>query len=165
MITPVILAGGSGTRLWPLSRKQHPKQFINLQNDKTPFQNTILRLPDKISNPLVICNESHRFIEAEQLRQINHKSSGIILEKNGRNTAPAIALAALKLTKNGDDPILLVLPSDHHIENIQKLHEAIQIAENLAKKNLLVTFGVMPTKAETGYGYIKANFGEQKKFF
>jgi mannose-1-phosphate guanylyltransferase/mannose-6-phosphate isomerase len=163
MIIPVLLAGGSGTRLWPLSRKQQPKQFINLLNDKTPFQNTILRLPNGISSTLVICNENHRFLAAEQLRQINHNSKGIILEKNGKNTAPAIALASLQLLD--DDPLLLVLPADHHIENINKFHEAIHIAEDLAKKNLLVTFGVIPTHAETGYGYIKANIVEQKKYY
>ena len=108
MITPVILSGGSGTRLWPLSRNQLPKQFINLIGDISPFQETILRLPDKVSNPLIICNEDHRFLAAEQLRQINLEPDDILLEPVGKNTGPAIVLAALKLLKINQDPILLV---------------------------------------------------------
>ncbi len=157
MITPVILSGGSGTRLWPLSRKFHPKQFINLVNDTTLFQDTILRLPKDTANPLIICNEEHRFLAAEQLRQINKESNGIILEPIGRNTAPAIALAALKFINNGEDPLLLVLSADHLIKNIDAFHQSIETAEKLAENNKLVTFGIVPDKAETGYGYIKAN--------
>jgi len=157
MIVPIILSGGSGTRLWPLSRKLHPKQFIDLVNDTTLFQDTILRLPKDAANPLIICNEEHRFLAAEQLRQINKESNGIILEPIGKNTAPAIALAALKFINNGEDPLLLVLSADHLIQNIDAFHRSIKIAEKLAERDKLVTFGIVPDKAETGYGYIKAN--------
>ena len=157
MIVPIILSGGSGTRLWPLSRKLHPKQFIDLVNDTTLFQDTILRLPKDAANPLIICNEEHRFLAAEQLRQIDKESNGIILEPIGRNTAPAIALAALKFINNGEDPLLLVLSADHLIQNIDAFHRSIKIAEKLAERDKLVTFGIVPDKAETGYGYIKAN--------
>ncbi len=157
MIVPIILSGGSGTRLWPLSRKLHPKQFIDLVNDTTLFQDTILRLPKDAANPLIICNEEHRFLAAEQLRQINKESNGIILEPIGKNTAPAIALAALKFINNGEDPLLLVLSADHLIQNINTFHQSIKIAEKLAEKDKLVTFGIVPDKAETGYGYIQAD--------
>jgi len=156
MIIPIILCGGSGTRLWPLSRKLHPKQFINLVNDNTLFQDTILRLPKETSNPIIVCNEEHRFLAAEQLRQINKKSNGIILEPIGKNTAPAIALAAMHSMKDFNDALMLVLPADHLISNLQKFHESIHIAKNLAENNKIVTFGIPPTKAETGFGYIEA---------
>jgi len=165
MITPIIISGGSGTRLWPLSRKLRPKQFISMGNDTTLFQDTILRLPKEANSPLIICNEDHRFLAAEQLREIDKKSSGIILEPIGKNTAPAIALAALKLISSSEDPILLVLPADHMIEDIQSFHEAIKIAETLAIQNKLVTFGVLPNKAETGYGYIEAEKNLNSKFY
>jgi len=165
MIVPVILSGGSGTRLWPLSRKVHPKQFIDLVNDTTLFQDTILRLPKDIADPLIICNEEHRFLAAEQLRQIDKKSNGIILEPIGRNTAPAIALAALKFINNGKDPLLLVLSADHLIKNIDAFHQSIKTAEELAEKNKLVTFGIVPNKAETGYGYIKADIDNTTNYY
>lgn len=165
MIVPIILSGGSGTRLWPLSRKLHPKQFIDLVNDTTLFQDTILRLPKDIANPLIICNEEHRFLAAEQLRQIDKESNGIILEPIGRNTAPAIALAALKFINNGEDPLLLVLSADHLIQNIDAFHRSIKIAEKLAEKDKLVTFGIVPDKAETGYGYIKANIDNTADYY
>ena len=165
MIVPVILSGGSGERLWPLSRSLHPKQFINLVNkDSTIFQDTILRLPNKASNPLIICNEEHRFLAAEQLRQINISPHGIILEPVGKNTAPAIALAALKLINEKIDPILLVLPADHIIKNIDAFHESIEIAQNLAEENKLVTFGIHPDRAETGYGYIETDTIRELQF-
>jgi len=157
MITPVILSGGSGTRLWPLSRKLYPKQFINLINETTLFQDTILRVPDNIEKPLIICNEDHRFIVAEQLRQINKKSNGIILEPVGKNTAPAIAIAALHEIKKNPDSILLVLSADHIIQDIKSFHESIEIAKNLAENDQLVTFGISPNGPETGYGYIETN--------
>jgi mannose-1-phosphate guanylyltransferase/mannose-6-phosphate isomerase len=157
MIAPIILSGGSGTRLWPLSRKLHPKQFINLVNDTTLFQDTILRLPEDVADPLIICNEDHRFLAAEQLRQIHKNSNGIILEPIGKNTAPAIALAALKFVNNGEDPLLLVLSADHLIQDTDAFHQSIKIAEKLAEKDKLVTFGIVPDKAETGYGYIQAD--------
>jgi mannose-1-phosphate guanylyltransferase len=165
MITPIIISGGSGTRLWPLSRKLQPKQFISLGNDKTLFQDTILRLPKEAKDPIIICNEDHRFLAAEQLREINKLSTGIILEPIGKNTAPAIALAALKLHSSSADPILLVLPADHMIEDIDSFHKAIKIAKTLAIQNKLVTFGVLPNKAETGYGYIEAEMDLNSKFY
>jgi len=165
MITPIIISGGSGTRLWPLSRKLQPKQFISLGNDTTLFQDTILRLPKEAEDPIIICNEDHRFLAAEQLREINKFSTGIILEPIGKNTAPAIALAALKLYSSSEDPILLVLPADHMIEDIHSFHEAIKIAETLAIQNKLVTFGIVPKKAETGYGYIEAEMNLNSKFY
>ena len=121
MIVPVILSGGSGTRLWPLSRTLYPKQFLSLINRNTLFQDTIIRLPKEVSSPLVICNEEHRFIVAEQLRQIKAKNKGIVLESIGKNTAPAIALAALSLLNVKNDPILLILSADHLIDDIDKL--------------------------------------------
>ena len=111
MIIPIILAGGSGTRLWPLSRKHQPKQFINLINDTTLFQDTLLRLPENTSNPIVICNEEHRFLVAEQARQIDKTLDSVILEPVGKNTAPAIAIAAIKLIKDNLNPILLIFCS------------------------------------------------------
>jgi mannose-1-phosphate guanylyltransferase len=165
MIVPIILSGGSGTRLWPLSRKLHPKQFIDLVNDTTLFQDTILRLPKDAANPLIICNEEHRFLAAEQLRQINKESNGIILEPIGKNTAPAIALAALKFVNNGENPLLLVLSADHLIQNINTFHQSIKIAEKLAERDKLVTFGIVPDKAETGYGYIKANIDNTADYY
>ena len=165
MIVPVILSGGSGTRLWPLSRKLHPKQFINLVNETTLFQDTILRLPKDVAEPLIICNEEHRFLAAEQLREIGKKTKGIILEPEGRNTAPAVALAALQFINKGEDPILLVLSTDHLIKNIEAFHQSITIASKLAENNKLITFGVVPDKAETGYGYIEANINNTDDYF
>ncbi len=152
MITPVILSGGSGTRLWPLSRKLYPKQFISFFNKNSLFQNTVLRLPKDIENPIVVCNEEHKFIAAEQLRQINKRYSSIILEPVAKNTAPAIALAAMKAKK---DTLLLILPSDHVIEDFELFNEIVFNASILAENGKLITFGIIPTKAHTGYGYIK----------
>ncbi|CAH9056415.1 Mannose-1-phosphate guanylyltransferase 1 [Pseudoalteromonas holothuriae] len=157
MFRPVIIAGGVGTRLWPLSREKYPKQFLALgDSENTLFQDTLLRLNGlEHSRPLIICNEEHRFIAAEQLRQIEVHDAQILLEPIGRNTAPAITLAALKAIERGDDPILCVLPADHVIGDERAFHVAIEQAQVLAKKNHLVTFGIIPTRAETGYGYIK----------
>jgi len=165
MIAPVILSGGSGTRLWPLSRKLYPKQFINLVNETTLFQDTILRLPKDVAEPLIICNEEHRFLAAEQLREIGKKTKGIILEPEGRNTAPAVALAALQFINKGEDPILLVLSADHLIKNIEAFHQSITIASELAENNKLITFGIVPDKAETGYGYIEANINNTDDYY
>jgi len=164
MIIPVILSGGSGTRLWPLSRSEYPKQFISLINDSTLFQDTIKRLPPEIDNPLIVCNENHRFIVAEQLRQIDKKNNGIILEPIGKNTASAVALAALNLVNNFNDPILLVLSADHVIKNIVAFHNSIEISKKLAQSGKLVTFGVTPTEPEIGYGYIEAKITEESQY-
>jgi len=165
MIFPIILSGGSGTRLWPLSRSEHPKQFIKLINDETLFQNTIKRLPLEAENPLIICNENHRFIVAEQLRQIDKKNNGIILEPVGKNTAPAVALAALRLKDDFNDPILLVLSADHVIQNIEAFHNSISRSVSLAKNGKLVTFGITPTSAETGYGYIETQNTKKSQYY
>ena len=165
MIVPVILSGGSGSRLWPLSRTFFPKQFINLVNEETLFQDTIMRLPKKVSEPLIICNEAHRFIVAEQLRQIESGNIGIILEPVGKNTAPAIAIAAMKLLNDNKDPILLVLSSDHLIKNNQKFHNSIIVANEIAEQKKLVAIGVEPSAAETGYGYIEIDNSETSEYY
>ncbi len=153
-MTPVILSGGSGTRLWPLSRSQYPKQFLPLVSEKTMLQETYCRLRglNGLHNPIAVCNEDHRFMVAEQLREINAKPTAIILEPVGRNTAPAVALAALAAA---EDDVLLVLPSDHVIIDIAAFQEAVNKAGSLALQGFLVTFGIAPTSPETGYGYIK----------
>ena len=164
MIVPIILSGGSGTRLWPLSRKLYPKQFISLINKTTLFQDTILRLPNETSNPLIICNEEHRFIVAEQLRQIKSGNNGIILEPIGKNTAPAIAIAAMSLINKKEDPVLLVLSADHLIDNNKKFHKAIKIAKKIAMQEKMVALGIRPNKPEIGYGYIEVSNSEKNKF-
>jgi mannose-1-phosphate guanylyltransferase len=154
MITPVIMAGGSGSRLWPLSRSLYPKQFLALTSEQTMLQETVQRLSNlDVNAPLVICNEEHRFIVAEQLRALG-KTGSIILEPVGRNTAPAIALAA-EVTVNDNDPLLLVLAADHVIQNNDAFTDAVKNAIPLAQAGKLVTFGIVPTQAHTGYGYIK----------
>jgi mannose-1-phosphate guanylyltransferase len=155
MLLPVIMAGGTGSRLWPMSRELYPKQFLRLHGKLSMLQETVGRL-DNINSkdPLVICNEEHRFLVAEQLRQINQLSHNILLEPIGRNTAPAIALAALSAVANGDDPVLLVLAADHVIANTLAFHQAISLALPYATMGKLVTFGIVPTGPETGYGYI-----------
>lgn len=154
-IYPVILCGGSGTRLWPLSRNRHPKQFIRLFGEESMLQSTILRLPQDIRSPILICNEEHRFIVAEQVREISIQAKSILLEPVGRNTAPAIALAAFHAMQENEDAILLVLASDHNIQDQAAFHQAIDNAHHLAQQDLLVTFGIVPTEPHTGYGYIK----------
>ena len=165
MIIPIILAGGSGTRLWPLSRKIHPKQFISLVNETSLFQDTLTRLPKEALDPIVICNEDHRFLVAEQAREINVTLNSIILEPIGRNTAPAIALAAIKVLNDFENPILIVLAVDHKIENKSAFHDAIKIAHKLAENNKLVTFGIIPKSAETGYGYIEIEKKDKAEYF
>jgi len=160
-ILPVILSGGSGTRLWPLSREAYPKQFLQLAGEHSMLQSTWLRVADVATQaPLVVANEAHRFVAAEQLQQVGTTPSAILLEPMGRNTAPAIAAAALEARHNGDDPLLLVLPSDHLIRDIGQFHQAIEAAATLAEQGKLVTFGIQPTAPETGYGYIKAVAGQ-----
>lgn len=160
-ILPVILSGGSGTRLWPLSREAYPKQFLQLSGTHSMLQSTWLRVADVAAlPPIVVANEAHRFVAAEQLQQVGTTPSAILLEPIGRNTAPAIAAAALEARRNGDDPLLLVLPSDHLIRNVEHFHQAITLAATVAEQGKLVTFGIQPTAPETGYGYIKATAGE-----
>jgi len=165
MITPVILSGGSGTRLWPLSRKFYPKQFINLVNDTTLFQDTIMRLPKNSTEPLIICNEEHRFIVAEQLRQIDSSNKGIILEPTGKNTAPAIALAAMSLISDNQDPVLLVLSADHLIDDKDKFHHSIKIATKIAEEGKMVAIGVEPNNPEVGYGYIEVDNSKKNEYY
>ena len=161
MITPIIMAGGTGSRLWPLSRELYPKQFLTVTGELSMLQQTIARLAEiEHSEPVLICNEEHRFIAAEQMRLGGFKHGGIILEPAGRNTAPAIALAALHAISNavdGEEPILLVLAADHVIEDTEAFASSVEKALPFANSDKLVTFGIVPTKPETGYGYIKSN--------
>ena len=160
-IQPVVLCGGSGTRLWPLSREQFPKQLLALNGDLTLLQATIRRVegfavtPAAPASPLIVCNEEHRFLVAEQLRAIGTRTSSIILEPEGRGTAPALTLAALHPLAD-DDPVLLVVPSDHVISDQQAFHDAIEHGAALAAEGHLVTFGVLPVAPESGFGYIRA---------
>ena len=158
-IIPVILSGGSGTRLWPLSRNQYPKQYLPLVGNKTMLQETILRLNglNGLSDPIIICNVDHRFLVAEQCQKIGIKNPIILLEPIGRNTAPAIAAAALQSLKDSDDSTLLVLSADHVIQDVHAFHKAINIARQQSQSFKLVTFGIVPTNANVGYGYLKAS--------
>ena len=163
-LIPVILSGGSGSRLWPVSRKLRPKQFLPLiSEDKTLFQSTVERL-DGLANQqnlLVVCNEEHRFMVAEQLLEIGKKHQGILLEPIGRNTAPAVTVAALYLLEQAaqqgtnTDPVMLVLPADHVIPDVAAFQKAVEAARPVAEAGYLVTFGITPTAPETGYGYIE----------
>ncbi len=158
MIVPVILSGGSGARLWPLSREAYPKQFLPLVDQRTMLQNTALRIAglSGVTAPLVVCNEEHRFMVAEQLRAVGIQPAGVILEPVGRNTAPAVAAAALHAQRAGDDPILLILPADHVIADVEGFRAAVRRVASHAEAGRLLTFGIVPTAPETGYGYIKA---------
>lgn len=152
---PIVLSGGSGTRLWPLSRKGFPKQFLSLIGEDTLLQETILRLPKSL-NPIVVCNEQHRFIVAEQLLEKNIKHKGILLEPVGRNTAPAVAIAAMHSLESDPEAMLLVLAADHAIKDKAAFHRALDVAVKSAEAGSLVTFGVTATEPHTGFGYIKA---------
>lgn len=158
MFTPVILAGGSGSRLWPLSRQSYPKQFLALNgaSAESMFQQTLARL-DGLEHgaPIVVTNEQHRFLVAEQLRLAGRSSKQIILEPIARNTAPAIALAAFEAMKDGGDPVLLVMPADHHIADEAEFRNVLAAGQALAENGRLVTFGIKPTSPETGFGYIE----------
>ena len=159
-IIPVVLCGGTGTRLWPLSRRTFPKQFLSIGNDNTKslLQNTTLRVSNlkDFVEPILVCNEEHRFIVAEQMREIDIKPKAIMLEPFGRNTGAAIIISALKALENEDDPILLILSSDHIISNKNKFIKVVRNSANFAQKGKLVTFGVVPKSPHTGYGYIQA---------
>lgn len=158
----VVLSGGSGTRLWPMSRSMYPKQFLALAGGaETLLQQTICRTdpladsPIELADPLIVCNESHRFLVAEQLRQMPRASGGILLEPEGRNTAPACTLAAIRATEQGDDPVLLVTPADHKVSQQAAFCTAVEKGLALASEGAVVTFGIVPTRAETGFGYIQ----------
>ena len=171
IIVPLILCGGSGSRLWPLSRESYPKQFLSIKKGEefSLLQLTIKRISalKNLVKPILVCNEEHRFIVAEQMRELNIDDFIIMLEPFGRNTAPAITLAALKSLELDEDPTLLVLSSDHEINNIEKFLEAIDMGLKFAEMNKLVTFGVVPRSPEIGYGYIKAAkpFGDKLEGF
>lgn len=157
MLLPIIMAGGSGSRLWPLSRQAFPKQFLNLQGDNTMLQDTVNRLHGlDHQSPIIVCNEEHRFTVAEQLRLNKSLYSDILLEPVGRNTAPAVALAAFRAIQNDDDAILLVLAADHVIKQPTNFVRTVNHAKQLANDGFLVTFGIVPNEPETGYGYIQA---------
>ena len=161
-LIPVILSGGKGSRLWPLSRECFPKQYLHLDDDSkySLLQNTFLRLKqlENLDDPIIVCNEEHRFIVAEQMREINTQPKKIILEPAGKNTAPAIALAAIMASNSSDDPLLLVLSADHIIKNNSEFTDIINEAKSYAELDKLITFGVVPTKPETGYGYIESKY-------
>ena len=155
MLIPVILCGGSGTRLWPLSRRLHPKQFLSLAGERTLLQDTVARLePLQCGLPLLVCHDNHRFSVAGQLKELGLEHGTIVLEPVSRNTAPAVAVAALESLTLADDPILLVQPSDHVIADQAAFEIAVQRARAAAGAGSLVLFGVVPDRPETGYGYI-----------
>jgi len=157
-IQPVILSGGSGTRLWPLSREQYPKQLLALDGDETMLQCTARRLEgigEDVATPIVVCNEEYRFITAEQLRTCGHASHRIVLEPVGRNTAPALTLAALLADGGSSDPVLLVMPADHVMRDRGAFQAAVRLGKKMAQDGAMVTFGIIPERPETGYGYIE----------
>ncbi len=160
MIIPVILSGGSGTRLWPLSRKAYPKQFLELIDDENLFKKTLSRVirREGFGAPIIVCNKDHRFLVAENLEEENIKPQSIILEPNGRNTAPAITIASIEAMKGKNektDDVLLIMPSDHLIRDVDGFIDTVREGEKLAKKDYFITFGIVPGHAETGYGYIE----------
>ena len=158
LIHPVVLSGGVGTRLWPLSRELYPKQLLSLTSELTMLQDTLGRVADpaRFAAPLVICNDEHRFIVAEQLRETEVIPQAIVLEPEGRNTAPAAAVAAIMLEQRFGDALIMLLPSDHVIDDLRGFGAAVQSAAAAARAGALVTFGMAPHKPETGYGYIRA---------
>ncbi len=161
LLQPVILSGGSGTRLWPLSREKHPKQLLSLFNDETMLQATASRVRSfhgemAVSDKLiVVCNEEYRFITAEQLQTVGFDNCTLLLEPVGRNTAPAVCLAALSATEKGEDSVLLIMPADHNISDTRKFHQAVAAGLPQAMKGAMVTFGIVPNHPNTGYGYIE----------
>lgn len=171
-ILPVILAGGGGTRLWPLSRSYYPKQFLAVNGDDTLLQGTVTRLAIQgdgvkdiaVEPPMIVCNEEHRFLVGEQARQAKQKLSTIVLEPTGRNTAPALTAAAILAMTDGEDPLLLMMPADHLITDKVAFNQAVAKGASIAAEGCLVTFGIVPTAPETGYGYIQLGelFGQEK---
>ena len=160
MLIPVLLSGGVGSRLWPVSREAHPKQFLALASELSMLQETLARTDGlDTAAPMVICNDEHRFMVAEQLRHLDIESSAIILEPEGRNTAPAVALAALKAVADDPEALLLILPADHVIRDTEAFVSGVRLAESVAKSGRLMTFGIVPDAPETGYGYLRR--GEQ----
>jgi mannose-1-phosphate guanylyltransferase/mannose-6-phosphate isomerase len=160
MLTPVLLSGGVGSRLWPVSRESHPKQFLPLAGELTMLQETLQRTSGlEAAPPIIVCNEEHRFMVAEQLRQLEVEAGALILEPVGRNTAPAVALAALSAITADPDAVMLVLPADHLIADVDAFIAAVNKALPSARDGRLMTFGVVPTAPETGYGYIKCGSG------
>ena len=156
-IIPIILSGGAGTRLWPLSWGDHPKQFLSLISDKTMIQETLLRLDGlETGNPIISCGEGHRFLVAQQIGEITNKKPVILLEPMAKNTAPAIAAACCAAMKQDKDAVVVVLPSDHVIADVKAFQNAVKVAALNAEKGYLVTFGIVPTFPSTGYGYVKA---------
>ena len=158
-LQPVILSGGSGTRLWPLSRRAYPKQFLALIDDTSLLQSTAARLDilgdaASVQAPLIVCNEAHRFLVAEQLRASGHAASNIILEPVGRNTAPALTLAALDVVD--DDPVMIVMPADHVVKDVAAFARAVSAGLKHAAAGKVVTFGIVPDSPQTGFGYIRA---------
>jgi mannose-1-phosphate guanylyltransferase/mannose-6-phosphate isomerase len=159
-LCPVILAGGGGTRLWPLSREYYPKQFLSLFSERSLLQETLLRLEGlkgeiAVLDPLIVCNEEHRFLAMEQAIQAGVIPQAIILEPEGRNTAPALTIAAISLLEQDLDSVLVMMPADHQISDIKKFEEAMRHGYRLAQQDMLITFGIRPYSAETGYGYIQ----------
>ncbi len=165
-ITPVILCGGTGSRLWPLSRSSYPKQFITLTDSESLFQKAISRISNfknpifNINDPLVVMNEEHRFIALEQLNELNFTSVKLLLEPVGKNTAPALTIAAMQAIKDQEDSILVVIPADQIICDSNVFLDALNNSINIANEEKIVIMGLVPDRAETGYGYIKYN---QKK--
>ena len=165
LLQPVILSGGSGTRLWPLSREAYPKQFLPLTGEHTMLQETVRRLDGLdaehprqaigLLEPIVVCNEAHRFLVAEQFRILGRTPAAILLEPRGRNTAPALSVAALAAIQQGQDPVLLVMPADHTMRNEAGFRRVVSDGFQLAGQGAVITFGVVPDKPETGYGYIR----------
>lgn len=160
-LQPVILCGGSGTRMWPLSRETYPKQFLTLVGQHSMLQDTALRLHGLpagvpvVPRPVLVCNAEHRFLAATQMNAVGIQDAKILLEPAGRNTAPALTLAALQVRADGQDPVLLVMPADHVIPDQQALHAAVEQAYQMADAGAMVAFGIVPSHPETGYGYIE----------
>ena len=164
LVLPVILAGGGGTRLWPLSRGYYPKQFLAVGGELSLMQQTLARLvtteDTAVNGAMVVCNEEHRFLVAEQIRQSGQTVNDLILEPTGRNTAPALTAAALRAMRHGEDPIMVMMPADHLIADQAAFDAAINAAVAEADAGQVVTLGVVPMRAEVGYGYIET--GERR---